>query len=326
MHPTHAIARSAGLLSLVLLSVAAHALYAQGPSRGEQLFDAGDWAGAKAECAVAVQRNDRDARAHYHLGRLAMLDDDPATAAGHLERAVQLDQHVSDYHLWYGNALAQQAMAASKLRQPFLARRLRAEFERAVELDARNIDARDFLVDFYSMAPGFMGGSTDKAREQAQAIARIDAMRGHLAFARLAIQAKDAPAVEREMHAAIAAAPDTFRGYSALASWYLKDKNWPEAFATLAPYIKQHPDDPDGPYWIGRIAAASGQQLERGEQGIRAFLAKPPKDAGPMVLSRAHLRLGQVLEHQGRRAEARSAIEQAVKLDPRNEDARKALK
>ena len=101
---------------------------------------------------------------------------------------------------------------------------------------------------------------------------------------------------------------------------------WPQAFATLDPYIKQHPADPYGPYWIGRIAAASGQQLERGEQGIRAFLVKPPKDAGPLVLSRAYMRLGQVLDHQGKRAEARSAIEQAVKLDPRNEEAKKGLK
>ena len=326
MRSTHAIARHGGLLSWLLLSLAAPALYAQGPSRAAQLFDSGDWAGARAECSAAIQRNDRDARAHYYLGRLAMLEDDADTAAGHLEKAVQLDQNVADYHLWYGNALYQRVMSASKLKQAFLARRLKAEFERAVELDARNLDARDFLVDFYSIAPGIMGGNSDKAREQAQAIAGIDAMRGHLAFARLADHVKDTPAAEREINAAIAAAPDSLRGYSALASWYAKEKKWPQAFSTLDTYITRHPDDPYGPYWIGRIAATSGQQLDRGEQGIRAFLARPPKDAGPLALSRAYQRLGQVLDHQGKRAEARSAIEQAVKIDPRNEDAKKALK
>jgi tetratricopeptide (TPR) repeat protein len=324
MSPTNTTARYA-LLLLLLLFFPGPA-HAQGPSRGVQLFESGDWAGAQAEFSAAVQRNGRDARAHYYLGRLALLEDDADTAAGHFERAVALDQNVSDYHLWFGNALSQQAGRASQLKQPFIARRVKSEFERAVELDAQNIDARDSLVDFYSMAPGFMGGSADKAREQAQAIARIDAMRGHLAFARAAVNTKDTAAAEREMKAAIATAPDSLRGYSALANWYAKERKWPEAFATLDPYIKKHPDDPYGPYWIGRIAAASGQQLERGEQGIRAFLAKPPKDAGALVLSRAYQRLGQVLEHQGKRAEARSAIEQAVKLDPRNEDAKKALK
>jgi hypothetical protein len=33
-----------------------------------------------------------------------------------------------------------------------------------------------------------------------------------------------------------------------------------------------------------------------------------------------------VLEHQGKHAEGRAAIEQAVKLDPRNESAKAALK
>jgi Flp pilus assembly protein TadD len=37
-------------------------------------------------------------------------------------------------------------------------------------------------------------------------------------------------------------------------------------------------------------------------------------------------RLGVILEFQGGRAEARTAFEGALKLDPRNEEAKKALK
>lgn len=84
----------------------------------------------------------------------------------------------------------------------------------------------------------------------------------------------------REQNAAIAAAPDSLRSYSALANWYTTEKKWPQAFATLERYVQLHPADPWAPYGIGRIAAASGQQLERGEQGIRAFLANPPRIAG----------------------------------------------
>lgn len=326
MTSINATARHTGLLSLLLLSLADPALRAQSAGAGVQRFKSGDWAGARAEFSAAVQRNDRDARAHYYLGRLAMLDDDIDAAATQFERAVALDQNVPDYHLWYGNALSQQAGHASTLKMPFIAKHVKAEFERAVELDPRNLDARESLVDLYSMAPAFMGGSVDKAREQAQAIAQLDAMRGHLASARIAVNTKDASAAEREMKAAIAAAPDNLRGYSTLANWYARDKEWPQAFGTLETYLKRRPDDVYGPYWIGRIAAASGQQLDRGEQGIRAFIAKPPKDAGALVLSGAYRRLGLVLEFEGKRAEARSAIEQALKLDPRNEEAKKALK
>jgi hypothetical protein len=48
-----------------------------------------------------------------------------------------------------------------------------------------------------------------------------------------------------------------------------------------------------------------------GEQGLRAFIAKPPKGAAAPVLSRAYLLLGQVLDHEGKPADARSAFEQA---------------
>src|SRR5450631_291569 len=142
-------------LFLLLIGLAAVPLGAQ-PPRGVQSFDAGDWAGAKAEWSAAIQRNDRDARAHYYLGRLALLDDDADAAAAQFERAVALDQTVADYHQWYGTALSQQAGRASSLKQPFIAKRVLAEFERAVALDPRSIEARDSLVDFYAMAPGFM--------------------------------------------------------------------------------------------------------------------------------------------------------------------------
>ena len=314
-----------GPLALLLICLAVVSLGAQAP-RGMQLFEAGEWAGAKAEWWTAVQRNDRDARAHYYLGRLALLDDDADAASAQLERAVALDPAVSDYHLWLGTAVSQQASRASTLRQPFLGKQALSELEKAVALDPRSIEARDSLVDFYSIAPAFMGGGTDKARDQAQALARLDAARGHLAFARLAIAAKDTSTAEREMQAAIASAPDTFRPYSALATWYAKDKHWPEAFAALEPYIKKHPEDPYGPYGIGRIAALSGQQLDSGEKGIRAFIAKPPKDAGALVLSGAWRRLGVILEVQGKRAESQSAVKQALTIDPRNEEAKKSMK
>jgi tetratricopeptide (TPR) repeat protein len=319
-HRRHFIMRPLLVVLVSLLSVPAWS--APIANRGVQLFQSGEWAKAKVEFAAAVKRNDRDAAAHYYLGRLALVDDDLDTATQQLERAVKLDDNVSDYHLWYGRAVGQQAMRASN---PLLAGRLKSECERAVALDARNIDARDALLDFYSMAPAIMGGDADKAREQAEAIAGVDAWRGHLARGRLAARAKDSTAVEREDNAAIAAAPDSLRGYSALANWYSSQQQWPRAFAIMDRYVARRPDDPYGPHGIGRLAAASGLELTRGEQGLRAFIAKPPKGATPLVLSREYTLLGQVLQHQGRSGDARVAFQRAVKLNPRNEDAKKAL-
>jgi Tfp pilus assembly protein PilF len=314
--------RSALLLLLLTSTVAR----AQNTPRGVQLFEAGEWAKARSELSAAVQRDDGDARAHFYIGRLDLQANDLDAATRHFEQAVKLADGVSDYHLWLGKTLAQRAMHASMMEQMSLGGRMKSECERSVALDAGNLEAREMLLDLYMMAPPMMGGGMDKAREQADAIAKRDAGRGHLAYGRMAAQAKDSTTAVRELNAAIAATPDTIRAYSALASWYAKQKEWPQAFAAIDRYVQRRPGDPAGAYAIGRIAALSGQQLERGEKGLRAYLAKPPRDATPPTLSMAYLRLGQVLDHEGRGPDARAAFEQALKLDPTNDDAKKALK
>jgi hypothetical protein len=77
-------------------------------------------------------------------------------------------------------------------------------------------------------------------------------------------------------------------------------------------------------YQIGRAAALSGKQLDRGEQSLKLWIAKPPDDALTTMRSGAHYRLGMVYEKQGKR-EARAAYEEAIRINSLNEDARKAL-
>lgn len=85
-------------------------------------------------------------------------------------------------------------------------RRSRTEFEKAAELDPKSVDARHGLIEYYSQAPGFMGGSIEKAKEQAHEIEKIDPMRGHLDMASLLENKdKEIAAVEKEY----AAAPDS---------------------------------------------------------------------------------------------------------------------
>jgi cytochrome c-type biogenesis protein CcmH/NrfG len=68
----------------------------------------------------------------------------------------------------------------------------------------------------------------------------------------------------------------------------------------------------------------TGHELETGEQALRRILALDPL---PESLSRAaaHWRLGQVLDKLGRRDDAVAALREAVRLDPRLEDAKKLL-
>lgn len=80
---------------------------------------------------------------------------------------------------------------------------------RAVQLDPSNVGAREGPVSFYVQAPGVMGGSIAKAREQAEAIAKINPMRAHFARASIAANQKDLATAERELRAAVDENPDS---------------------------------------------------------------------------------------------------------------------
>src|SRR3954469_3024362 len=140
----------------------------------QKLYDERRFDEARAAAEPLARNKNADARTAYCVGRIAMAQNRSSDAVDWFEKAVDRDVNVAEYHLWLGNALGDEAEKASKLRQPFLARRVKTEFETAVRLDPRNIDARHGLVQFYSMAPGFMGGGMEKAEEQAREIGKIN--------------------------------------------------------------------------------------------------------------------------------------------------------
>jgi len=79
------------------------------------------------------------------------------------------------------------------------------------------------------------------------------------------------------------------------------------------------------PIRIARVAVSSGEQLPRGEEGVKRWLANPPVQATNDNRATAHLRLGQIYEKTARRELARPEYEQATRLNPKLDEARKAL-
>ena len=61
------------------------------------------------------------------------------------------------------------------------ASKARQLFERSVELNPRNIEALNDLLEFQLEAPGIMGGGLDKARATISRISQVDPSEGHWA-------------------------------------------------------------------------------------------------------------------------------------------------
>jgi tetratricopeptide (TPR) repeat protein len=262
--------------------------------------------------------------AHY-LGRIAMVEEALEAAASWFEKAVSLEPSSSDYHLWLGRAYGRQAMKASILRRPGLASKTRAEFEKAVELDPKNLEARMGLLQYCLRAPGFMGGGEDKALAQAVEISKFDAVQGHRAAA-LVHQDKDRTAeAEKELRAAAALEPNRTEPFLWLGFFLQEAKQFDKAFEPFEEVLRKEPENRSALYQVGRTAAFSGLRLQRAEECLKKYLALEPQEGAPAP-AWAHYRLGLIYEKQGAKDLARAEYASAVSLDPSNEEAKKALK
>jgi tetratricopeptide (TPR) repeat protein len=312
---------------LVALLLVPSMLAAQSPSLAHATlqFDQRNYDVARTEFDALARANPADVRPVIYLGRIALNRNDIDEGVHQFEHCVEIDETNAGCHMWLGNALGNAAQHASKFRQPFLARRVKTEFERAVELDPRNVEARDGLVQFYMLAPGFMGGSMDKAHEQASALDKISPLRGALAAGMIADHEKDTTAALAAYRRAIAVAPDSTAAYIGLVNFYLRDKRWGEAFAVLDRARTSMPKEPAVLRAIGQVAAISGEQLPRGEAAVKAWLAAPPNDMGAVRLAGVHVLLATIYDKMGRKEQARDEYGRALALDPKNEAAQKGL-
>jgi tetratricopeptide (TPR) repeat protein len=281
----HACARliqSSLLLFLSLLGATAAAASASTDLASAQaLFEAGRFPEAQQLLGRMDAADPANADVHYYLGRIALELGDPDTAVHEMERAVALAPGNARDHSGLGMAYGKAAEKDGMVIGFALARRCVAQFERAVELDPGDIDARILLFKYYSRAPGIVGGGAKKAAEQAAAIGRLDRQRGLLAFAGL----------------------DIAKG------------KFDAALAELDEVLKAEPTDYEALYLVGRVAAASGHHLDRGLACLRLCLTLPVSPGAPSHAA-AQWCLGNLLDEMGAPGLARSAYRTALQLDP----------
>lgn len=226
-------------------------------------------------------------------GRALLRRDDPDHAAVLFREAIAQAPDSAEAHYWLGVAYGRQARKANVIRQVRLAMKTREEFERAVELDPNDLQARFALVEFYTLAPMVFGGGDRKAFQQATEIAARDPAMGH----------------------------------EALAFIYADEKRYQQAFEQLEETVKIDPGHMSAWYEIGHLAAITGSDLKRGEEALQRYLSSTPNsDENDPPLARAFYWLGLILEKEGQFPEARQNYAASLRLDPNQADVRQAMK
>lgn len=286
-------------------------------------FEAGSYSTATATLRVVLAREPQNAYAYHWLGRcyyeLKNFDD----AITQAERAVSLEPRKSEYRLWLARAFGEKADRDSS---PSAARKVGRELQEAVRLDPLNLAARRDLVEFYADAPWILGGSDDKARQEAQAIAAVDAVEGHLAWAEYWRSKKDIVRVDAAYRKVLELRPSRIDPYMEIADYYQERKDVTGLDAAVKAASRASAADPRLAYFRGALQVLTGTMPAEAERLLNQYLASvPPRSEFPSQAS-AREWLARLYEQQGNRVKAAEQYRAILRLDPHRKGAREALR
>ncbi len=302
-------------------------------SEAIQEFAAGNYRQAAALLHDALEAHpaagDRQppaARLHYWLARCAYELRDFDRTIRSLERAVELEPGNADYHLWLGRAYGRRAEVAGWFSGFSLARKTRREFEEAVRLDPSKIEAQHDLIEFYSEAPGIVGGGDEKARRQIEALAALDPAEAHLARGEYWMEKKKLERAEAEYRQVLEARSRRAGLYLDVADFYQKRNDAARMEEAVEAAARADAADRGLEYYRGAVRVLAGNRLEEAEKLLLNYLGTVPQRSD--LPSHAHARewLGHLYELQGKRDAALAQYRLAMEIDPRSKNARDQLR
>ena len=274
--------------------------------------------------AIAVLSRHDDPESLHLLSRAYYATERWDDAVRYGERAVVLQPDNAGYHLWLAREYGRKAGAANPLTAANTARKAKAEFERAVQLDPASTDARVDLAQYYTEAPVVMGGGLDKAREQAVQIATRNPAEAQLVLARVAEKEKRYPEAENALREAIRVGQSPANYWLELAGFYRRRGRLDDMQAAVQHAVTQPGKSAEIYFDAADELYQGGRNFPAAVQYLQEYLA-----SGQVVESapvfRAHYLLGELYQGMGRSPAAISEYQVSLTLAPGFDRARKAL-
>jgi len=271
------------------------------------------------------QEEERSPAATYWMCRAYFGLSDYDSSVFYGERAVKLAPDSSYYHLWYGQALGKKLSQGSGLGGLFKAKKVKGEFQRAVELDPTNYEAKFSLMQYLLQAPGIVGGNKDEAFRMAESIKEIKPALGHFAKALCHQVREEYAKADWEFRAATAY--DSANTEFAFNYFYflLDREDFSRAEEVIEEIEQTNSDDPNILYQRGKLHLFSGKDLEKGRDCFKKYLEREPLPNSPSQAA-AHWRMGMIYEKMGKPDSARVEYRRCLQLEPDYKEAKKALK
>jgi tetratricopeptide (TPR) repeat protein len=308
---------------LLLLSFFAFSAAATVTDSAKDMLTAGRIDDAIAELSGRLSTAPTDAESANLLCRAYYTLEEWDRAESSCKKAVSLDPDNSRFHLWLGRVYGEKADRVNFMAAASLAGKVRGEFERAVQLNPKDVDARLDLAEFYIAAPGIIGGGEDKARDQAHSLASENPAREHWIYARIAEKNRDYPTAEREYHEYIDRSNGDAESWLNLALFLRRQKRYDEMEQAIVKLGHAPNSKPDVLVEAAGMLYRAGRNYPLAIELLNRYLADGPVEAAPAF--KAHYLLGQLLEKQGDKSSAAREYRASLSLARNFGNAQEAL-
>ena len=232
------------------------------------------------------------------------------------QQAVNLDQKNSDYHMWLGRVLGQQASHASFITALGIAKHSLSEMQSAAKLNPQNGPALSDLGDYYAQAPGMAGGGTDKAQAVASQLDKVDPARAEQLRGDIAMQQKDYTAAENSYRLAAIVAKEPADYLTVLANFYRTRQQWSNLDAAIQRCITAAAKDKKsgvGLYDGAGVLISAKRNPSLAAQMLENYLSNSSlSEQAPAFI--AHIRLSRLKQQLGDAAGAKSELAIAAQM------------
>jgi tetratricopeptide (TPR) repeat protein len=276
------------------------------------------------KATAAKDPNNGDIQVLLTKSYLELNQIDAAVSSG--EKAVAINPKNSDYHRWLGEAYGAKADRSSMFSAYALARKTQKEFEAGVQLDEKNFDVAQDLVEYDCTAPGVVGGGEDKAQPIIQKLNSLDAAEGHYAAGNCRAVKKDYATADAEFQKALDAKLKSVDRVYEIADYFAQRGQGEKVLAATDAGQALAPQDVRVNYFRAVGWIVEKEKLPDAQKLMKQYLQDAPKRPGAPKPAQAHYWLGRAFEADKNGSGARSEYEAAVKLDGKFKPAQEGLK
>lgn len=297
-------------------------LFSQNLQTAIEKYKNGNLGLAKTYFKTVKSKSSEFEKAQYYLGRIAFDEEEYSDAVDYFKEAIEENDNNADYYAWLGNAYGVYAQGISKIRQGFVAPKIKKNYEKAVALDPQNLEAQLGLIEYYTQAPSIMGGSLEKATETAKTILTFNEKQGYIALSN--VYQRDKKYNEAEEALIKLVAIDSLY-LTSLGTFYQNREMFDKAFSHFEQMQVSQPENTNAIYQLGRTSALSGLRPDQGIQALEKYMTLELRNGSPSYAA-AKMRLAMIYEKKGNKAQAKALYQESLKEDPNMQLSKEGLK